>query len=489
MLRRTFLLSAAGVTSGATLGSVTATSAGNPAAAESSGTTPATQVPPAATTVRVRSLADLQAAIDTAGPGDRIELNNGTYTASAPIRISGKSGLPGAPLTIAAQEVGRVTITGTAGFTIDASEYVTLDGFRLTHSSTLRVPANSHHIRFTRNHIELTAAAAGNHWLNIDGNNCEIGYNTFTNRYNQGVWVSIAGPSDGIAQHTWIHHNFFYNHRFDGSNGGEPIRLGLSHKQSYSAYAVIEHNLFEKVDGDPEAISVKSRDNIVQFNTIVDSVGSIVLRHGHRNRVEGNILLGGRSGIRFYGKDHVIVNNLVSGSTGTGLAVGSGNIEEDTASTGNEQVDRVLIAFNTFAGNATSVAGEAQRPLGPRDCVVANNIITGSGAQLITLPQGSQGFRWEGNILHSAPAGDIPEGGYRAVDPRLVEDRYAMPRIGASSPAVNAAVGSYPTVTLDIDLRARSGVKDVGADELSDGPLRRPLTRADVGPHARPKRP
>ncbi len=473
MQRRNFLRSAACVTGAAAL-----TQLGTRATAVAAPSGPST-------TIRVHSLVQLQAAIDAARPGDRIELTNGRYTTETAVRIVGKAGAPGAPITVAAQEIGRVEVTGPYGFDIDASSYVVLEGFRLTHASTLRAPSNSHHLRFSRHHLEL-AAEAGDHWLNIDGNDCEVDHNTFTNRFNLGVWVSISGPSDGIAQRTWIHHNHFLNHQYDGSNGGEPIRLGLSHKQSYSALAVVEYNLFEKADGDPEAVSVKSRDNVIQFNTILDSAGSIVLRHGHRNRVEGNLMFGGLSGIRFYGKDHVIVNNLVANSAGSGLVIGSGNIEEDTASTGNEQVDRALMAFNTLVGNATSITGEAQRPLGPRDCVVANNIVVGGGTQLVTMPQGDAGFRWEGNILHGAPPGDIPANGYQAVDPLLVEDRHGIVRIGSSSPAVNAAVGTYPSVTLDLDLRARSGVKDVGADEFTStpGPLRRPLTRTDVGPYA-----
>ena len=483
MQRRAFLWSAAGVAGAsalAPLGTARADTLDDVGASHTG-----VPVGEASRTVRVHSLAALQNAIDGALPGDRIELATGRYTTESALRIVGKAGVPGAPITVAAQKVGRVEITGPFGFEVDSSSYVVLQGFRLTHTSTLRAPSNSHHLRFSRNHIELTAAD-GDHWLNIDGNDCEVDHNTFTNRFNLGVWVSISGPSDGIAQRTWIHHNHFFNHQYDGSNGGEPIRLGLSHKQSYSALAVIEYNLFEKADGDPEAVSVKSRDNVIQFNTIVDSGGSIVLRHGHRNRVEGNLMLGGLSGIRFYGKDHVIVNNLVANSAGSGLAIGSGTIEEDTDSTGNEQVDRVLMAFNTLVGNATSITGEAQRPLGPRDCVVANNIVVGGGAQLVTMPQGDQGFRWEGNILFGAPPGDIPATGYQAVDPRLVEDKHGIARIGPGSPAVDAAVGSYPSVTLDLDLRARSGVKDVGADEFTTapGPLRRPLTRRDVGPYS-----
>lgn len=35
-----------------------------------------------------------------------------------------------------------------------------------------------------------------------------------------------------------------------------------------------------------------------------------------------------------------------------------------------------------------------------------------------------------------------------------------------------------------MDLRTRSGAKDVGADEYPTGAQRRPLTAADVGPNS-----
>jgi len=50
---------------------------------------------------------------------------------------------------------------------------------------------------------------------------------------------------------------------------------------------------------------------------------------------------------------------------------------------------------------------------------------------------------------------------------------------------VDTAAGSYPQVTRDMDLQPRSAAKDVGADEYAtSGPLRHPLTTADVGPSA-----
>ncbi|MFB9904997.1 polysaccharide lyase 6 family protein [Allokutzneria oryzae] len=428
---------------------------------------------PMANAAPVTSLTALQTAIDNAKSGDRVVLAAGRYEAKQPIRITRKSGV-----TVAAASVGGVEIYGASGFTFDSSERVTVEGFRFTHTATVLVPSNSHHIRLSRNVFQLKSPAE-KHWVNVDGDDVEVDHNTFTGKSTQGVYLSVFGPSSGMAQRIHVHHNYFYNHSFTGSNGGESIRLGVSSKQRFSANALIENNLFEKANGDPEAISVKSSDNVVRYNTIRDSKGQIVLRHGNRTRVEGNIMLGGASGIRFYGNDHVIVNNLVTGSSGNGITVGSGDVIDDTSSTGKDRPDRVLLAFNTVSGNAGGIAGE-NRTYGPDSCVIANNIVTGSG-QLVRQTQFSK-FTWEGNLLWGGSAGDIPASGYRTADPKLSGE---LRRPAADSPAVDASAGSYPAVELDIDGQRREGRKDVGADERSgSGAERAPLTTADVGPNA-----
>jgi hypothetical protein len=71
------------------------------------------------------------------------------------------------------------------------------------------------------------------------------------------------------------------------------------------------------------------------------------------------------------------------------------------------------------------------------------------------------------------------------VNPNLVQGPGGLNRLGASSPAIDAAAGTYPQVTDDMDVTPRTGTKDVGADEYATtGPTRRPLTPADVGPSA-----
>jgi hypothetical protein len=431
----------------------------------------------------VSSISQLQAAADRAVPGDRIELTDGVYTTGAAIRLR-RSGTSGAPITIAAQHVGAAEIRGSAGFQLDPISYVVISGFKLTHSGVVQIPAGAHHVRFTCNVVQIPGTATG--WVTVVGDDNEIDHNTFQNKSTVGVFLQISGPGDhGMAQRTWVHHNYFFHHTFSGSNGGESIRLGYSFRQLSSAFATLEYNLFEQANGDSEAISVKSSDNIIRFNTIRNSKGSIVLRHGNRNLVEGNLMLGGSSGIRLYENDHVVINNVVQGGSGQ-IIVGSGTVIDDTTwSTAHARADRALVAFNTVVGSGTLVdVGPGGDKYGPDNLTFANNILVGSGSGgLVNIGKGTN-LRWQGNIVWAGTGGEMPASGYRLVNPQLAQVGGLYRLASAASPAIDTAAGSYPQVTRDLDLESRSTAKDVGADEYSANGTRRPLTIANVGPSA-----
>lgn len=435
--------------------------------------------PAEAATIRVTTLPALQNALKTANPGDRIELADGGYNASSAISIS-RSGTSAAPITVTAANVGKAEIRGSAGFSFASGvNNVVLSGFNLRHGGSLSVPSNAHHIRITRNTLQFTSS--GN-WLTINGNDVEADHNTFQNRSSEGVFLQIAGPDNNVAKRTWIHHNYFFNHTFSGDNGGESIRLGYSHKQSYSANAIVEYNLFEKADGDSEAISVKSSDNIVRYNTIRDSRGFIVLRHGNRSTVDGNLIFGA-SGIRFHGNDHRIINNYVESTTGRAIVFGSGS-EADSGPTSKEhdRPDRVTVAFNTVRGTSAVIDSDGGT-FKPKDCTLADNIIVGTSGKLVNMASGST-VKYEGNITWGGSSTGIPTGGARTVDPKLVKDANGLYRLTTGSPAIDASAGSYPYVTTDFDTQTRSGQLDIGADEIGGTPTRKPLTKADVGPTA-----
>ncbi|MGG8409243.1 chondroitinase-B domain-containing protein, partial [Streptomyces sp. 12297] len=315
--------------------------------------------------------------------------------------------------------------------------------------------------------------------------------NSFHDKTTEGIFVVLDGPgTTAVAQRLTLLRNHFSDHSYAGANGGESIRLGVSSRALSVADAVVEYNLFERCDGDPEAVSVKSSGNTIRYNTLRDSRGGIVLRHGNETTVEGNHLLDGGEGIRVYGNDHLVVNNLLAGLSGRALVIGSGTTRDHHAGEsteerrGNDACDRALILHNTLVGNTGSLSGET-RTYEPKDVVIADNLLVGSAGNLVAMGK-TTGFTWQGNILWGTAAnGTIPAGGYRRVDPLLRKESDGAFRLAAGSPAIGAATFTGVSVAEDVDGHARGSARDVGADEYTTAtPVRRPLTTADVGPNA-----
>jgi len=485
MKRRTFILSAAGAALALT---------GIPGAAQAVG--PRAGIVPVVDGrgpyTSVSDLAALQTAIDTAKEGTTIIVANGTYAVpdGSPIRLAGVGGRWNKHLTITAESVGGVTFAGAQSFVFDGAHHVTLSGFVFTQSTTFEIPASCQAITLSRNEFVL-ADIEGLHNVMVRADDTVIEYNHFHGKSTLGIYLGIEGgqPTD-MAQNVHIHHNYFSDHTFPGDNGGEPIRLGVSPRALSSAHAIVEYNLFERCNGDPEAISVKSSDNTVRYNTIRDSLGGIVLRHGNRTRIESNHILNGENGIRIYGNDHVIVNNLITGISGSAIVIGCGTLrdhyegEPSTSRTKNDAPDRVRIALNSLIDVGGGIIGETARPIEPDDCVIVDNLVVSDRGSLALVPK-SKNFTWSGNILWgAAPDGDAPTTGFTRVDPLLALDDEGLPRIGAGSPAIDAATQDHTAwVSDDILGRHRTGAADVGAHEYSAAHARRtPLHAGDVGP-------
>ncbi|GAA0587554.1 lyase precursor [Kribbella sandramycini] len=456
------------------------------------GTAAALQVRPAFA-APVTSLSQLQSAINSATAGTTITLANGSYAVgSSGITINGRNGTTSSPITIQAETKGGVTLTGSKSFVISNSSNITISGFVFKQTSTFDLATSATRIRLTRNEFALGSAAS--HSVVVRGDDVKIDRNVFRDKSSVGCYLVIDGPGgdDVIAKRTYILRNHFRDHTFSGSNGGEPIRLGVSSRALADADATVEYNLFERVDGDPEAISVKASGNTIRYNTIRNSLGGIVLRHGNDNRVESNYILGGDNGIRIYGNDHLIVNNYVDGVGSAGVVLGSGTERDHTPGEpeddrrGNDAPDRVVIVLNTLRNNSEGIAGESQRSVQPQACQIRDNLLVGSSGQLTNLPYQS-GVTFSGNILWgSASNGTIPSSGFTRADPKLAAGSDGVYRLGSGSAAINAVSANHSSrVTDDVDGQARTAPYDVGADEYSTAtPVRRPLNAADVGPNA-----
>ncbi|MDQ3439900.1 MAG: polysaccharide lyase 6 family protein, partial [Planctomycetota bacterium] len=297
-------------------------------------------------------------------------------------------------------------------------------------------------------------------------------------------------------------HNHFGPRPPLGANGGETMRIGYSGQQNRVSKTLVEHNLFDRCDGEVEIISSKCTDSTYRYNTFRDCEGTITLRHGGHCTVDGNFFFGkanGKSGgIRVIGAGHTIVNNYlenVGPSTGGVIALTSAMREPKPVD--YQHVNGALVAFNTIVNCGLPYvrldAGfnpEKSRDVLPKDVVVANNLfvagktdIKGEAKAFVHGQEGT-GFTWAGNLANGAEAGTgTASAGIKIVDPKNQKGEDGVYRAGADSPVRDAAEGDHAKVETDVDAQPRAGKKDVGADEISDEKRgNKPLSPGDVGP-------
>lgn len=437
--------------------------------------------PPAADTTS--SVADLQARIDAAGPGDTVLVDDGVYRTTAALTVRNR-GTADAPIRIAARTPGGATIAWAAGFDVKApAQYVEIVGFVFSHASgTTKVESGATHIRFSRNTFAASGAGA---YLTIAGDDTEVDHNEFRDKRTLGNMIDVRGEGSQVARHVWIHHNYFHDFANAGGNGAETIRFGLSGLSMSKGFGLIEHNLFLRCTGENELISVKSGSNTLRYNTFLDSPGAqLTLRHGNENLVYGNYFRG-TDGIRIFGDRHRVFSNYLEENTGAiNIGNGDGEVADGAKLTSHDRPDDNVIAFNTLVNNGRNYYMTSRtNGLGATGTVFADNVIQGGGPAA-KLDGPYTGGSWSGNIVWQAGgAGDMPATAMDAVDPQLVRGARGLLRPRVGSPAIDSAVGDYPAVMVDMDGQPRSGPKDRGADELSDAPVvATPLTADSVLP-------
>src|SRR6185312_4431626 len=268
-----------------------------------------------ASDVKVSSLDELRAAIDSASPGTHIIVTDGIYSPARPIVIA-KKGTTRKPIVISAETIGGVEISGTGGFLLASNAaYVTIEGFKFTHATGIEehgggelIDVGANHCRYTRNIFELTGTSRG-YYLMIKGDDTEIDHNSFQNKFTIGQMIIIHGPgTKEMAKRTWIHQNIFTNFPNAHGNNCSAIQVGVSGRSLSPAHSLVENNLFLHCRGENENICNKSCDNVYRFNTFGEGCSELSLRHGNRNIVYANFFLGSE-GIRIFGHDDKIYSN------------------------------------------------------------------------------------------------------------------------------------------------------------------------------------
>lgn len=433
----------------------------------------------------VDSIAALQSRLQTAAPGDTITVSNGVYQTSGPIQVR-RGGQPEMPITIAAESVGGVEIAGTHGFIVTPpAAHVVISGFKFTHAAgRTSIGAGTSHVRFTRNTFLCSGEGA---YLSVLGDDAEIDFNEFAEKKMLGNMIAIAGTGSQIARRLWIHHNYFRDFTSLGGVGAEMIRYGLTAVSLSSGAGIVEHNLFVRCRGESALISNRATGITYRYNTFFDSGSAqFTLRHGNECRVYGNYFKAIEA-VRIYGDRHQVHSNYLEGNyIGIALGNGSGEVADGAPLNGHDRPDDCLIIFNTLVENRThyQMSRRAGEALGATRTVFANNLMVG-GATAAKIEGPYTDGVWSSNLAWSvASPGDLPAD-YIKTDPLLSPDESGIMRPKEGSPALGAAVATFPTVSVDLDGQARPTSMSIGADEVSPTPISaRWLTAKDVGPLA-----
>jgi poly(beta-D-mannuronate) lyase len=450
----------------------------------------------------VSSAANISSAMASARPGDTLIMTNGTWT-DQNIFFNG-NGTASQPITLQAQTPGQVILNGNSLLHIGGS-YQVVDGLRFDSGALsggsvveFRSGDGAHHCRLTNTAIVNYNPPNLNtryFWVSFYGHDNRVDHCYLSGQSHSGVTCVVWRDDSSVNNHL-IDHNYFGNRPVGPENGYETIRIGDSSESLSASRTTVEYNYFEHCDGEIEVVSNKSCENIYRYNTFVDNKGQLTLRHGNGCRVEGNFFFGYNvntaSGVRIIGENHLVINNYFAGLKGTGTwgAIVMSNGVPSPALDEYVQVKNAVVAFNTlvdcnqtFTIGLLAAGGDATLP--PENCRIANNIVRSSIAPLIYYETAPINMTYEGDIMYGADLGIPNPGGIAITDPKLVLAADGLMRPDSTSPAINASVGSYPDVTIDMDGQARNdGTKDIGSDEVSGATITLyPLMPEDIGPN------
>lgn len=472
-----------------------------------------------ATTYLVNTKATLQTKMNAAMPGDTVVVANGTYDWGA-INITNNNGSStSAWIVLKSQTFKGVIFTNTTYLEFKGT-HILIDGFYFINGIIGYSPVVqfrnasgtvSDYCRITNIIIQdySSDTATGNNWVSLYGTHNRVDHCTFIHKYNSNPVIVIwydnnTFPQKSTSTYHLIDSNYFRDMAYQGSNGGEYIRLGTGANCNTDGYNIAEYNLFENgIQQEPEIVSNKSNFNTYRYNTFRNTNGGLTLRRGRYCNVYGNIFIrdssfnGSRQyGIRIFEKGHNVFNNYFEGincnqgsyHTGIGpIVINNGESAiSDTilpaAVSNHFPADSCLIAFNTvvncYGGAGINIGLNLSNsyPFPAQNIIITNNIIKMLQGTAVYSESTDTALTYvaQGNF-YSAPSGLypagslVPDSGFTSqtmnftnringllVPPTLVQDA-----------AVNTSNYVALMQSKDILLANRSAIYDVGCYELN----------------------
>jgi len=366
--------------------------------------------------VLVNTIAEYENAIDKVQAGDTIVLANKVWR-DFEILFKGE-GREEAPITLRAETEGQVILSGKSNLRLQGSHLVVSglvfkDGYSPTGAViSFRGDASNlaYHSRVTRTVIHNYSNPDkfnSDSWVAIYGKHNRFDHNHLEGKSNAGVTMAVRlNTKESQENYHRIDHNYFGPRPILGSNGGETLRVGTSKYSLTNSFTTVENNYFDRANGEVEIISNKSGNNVFRNNVFFESRGTLTLRHGNDNLVEGNIFLGnGKShtgGIRIINARQTIRNNYMEGLTGIRFGGGFTILNGVPNSPINRyhQVDEALIENNTIVNvDNINLAGgsDAERSAIPINSTFKQNLVVSPGQSAFKIFDDVSGIEFGNN--------------------------------------------------------------------------------------------
>ena len=326
-------------------------------------------------------------------PGDTIVLKNGVWN-NFEILFTGE-GTAKQPILLRAQTSGKVILSGQSNLRL-AGRHLIVTGLIFKNGytpsdSVISFRQNKQNLAFNSRVTEVVVDNFNNpdrfesdYWVAMYGKNNRFDHNHLVGKRNKGVTLAVRlNDSNSQENHHRIDHNYFGPRPVFGSNGGETLRIGTSHYSLTDSFTVVENNYFDRCNGEVEIVSVKSGKNQIRNNTFFESRGTLTLRHGNGNLIEGNVFFGNgvdhTGGVRIINRDQVVKNNYFEGLTG--YRFGSGftlmNGVPNSPINRYHQVVNAQVENNTFVDVKhihLAAGSDSERSAVPVDSYFKNNL-------------------------------------------------------------------------------------------------------------------
>lgn len=299
-------------------------------------------------------------------PGMTVAIKNGTYH-SQNVIFTG-NGKENSPITLTAEEQGKVKFTGKSNMTING-KHLTVKGFKWENpengqTSVVKFEKNSEFCILencsitgfdTKEDIENDSK-----WISIYGTQNTVTHCSFSDKKNIGALCVVWLEEGKQARHI-ISHNYFsrptslYSSSGSAINGQESIRIGDSNHSLQDAYCLVDSNYFYHCHGElAEIISNKSCNNTYTNNGFYECKGTLTLRHGNSCTVRGNYFIGNgmsqTGGVRIIGENHIVENNRFETLGGEGYKAGLCIVrgQENNPLNGYAPVKNAVVRNNIF---------------------------------------------------------------------------------------------------------------------------------------------